>query len=154
MAEQTHIKRIAQNKKAHFDYFIDDKYEAGIVLKGSEVKSLRMGKASLVDAYAKITNGEVFVHQLNISKYPYAYYGNHQPKRPRKLLLHKREIKRLLGKTKEKGFTLIPIDLYFKKGKVKMTLGLARGKQKYDKRETIRKRDEKRDMDRERKGYR
>jgi len=154
MPEKPTIKIIAQNKKARFDYFIDDEYEAGIVLKGSEVKSLRMGKASLKDAYAKITNGEVYVYQMNISQYSYAYYGNHQPKRPRKLLLHKQEIKRLLGKTQEKGYTLVPINMYFKGSKVKLTIGLARGKQKYDKREAIRKRDEKRDMDRERKEYR
>jgi SsrA-binding protein len=154
MSVQSHIKIIAQNKKARFDYFIDDEYEAGIALKGSEVKSLRMGKASLKDAYAKITNGEVFVYQMNISPYPFAYYGNHQPKRPRKLLLHKQEIKRLLGKTQEKGYTLIPINIYFKGSNVKISIGLAKGKQKYDKRETIRKRDEKRDMDRAKKEWR
>ncbi|MBF0452855.1 MAG: SsrA-binding protein SmpB [Candidatus Magnetomorum sp.] len=152
MADQSHIKIIAQNRKARFDYFIDDEYEAGIVLKGTEVKSLRLGKANLKDAYAKINNGEVFVHQMHISEYPFTHYGNHQTNRPRKLLLHKREIKRLLGKTQEKGFTLIPLNLYFKKGKVKLTLAMARGKQKYDKREAIRKRDERRDMDRDLKG--
>jgi len=148
------IKIIAQNKKAHFDYFIDDEYEAGIALKGSEVKSLRMGKANLKDAYAKITHGEVFVYQMNISQYPFAYYSNHQPKRPRKLLLHKQEIKRLIGKTQEKGYTLIPIKLYFKGSKVKIAIGLAKGKQRHDKRQAIRQRDEKRDMDRERKEWR
>jgi len=151
MAKDSHIRMIAQNKKAHFDYFIDDEYEAGIALKGTEVKSLRMGKANLRDSYAKIKNGEVFVYQMNISQYPFTFYDNHQAKRPRKLLLHKQEIKRLTGKTQEKGFTLIPINLYFKGGKVKLTIGLARGKQKYDKRDAIRKRDEKRDLDRERK---
>jgi len=154
MSEHSHIKIIAQNKKARFDYFIDDEYEAGISLTGSEVKSLRMGKASLKDAYAKIKNGEIFVYQMNISQYPFAYYSNHQPKRPRKLLLHRHEIKRLLGKTQEKGYTLIPINIYFKGSKIKLTIGLAKGKQKYDKREAIRKRDEKRDMARERKEWR
>jgi len=154
MSALSHIKIIAQNKKARFDYFIDDEYEAGISLTGSEVKSLRMGKASLKDAYAKITNGQVFVYQMNISQYPFAYYGNHQPKRPRKLLLHKQEIKRLLGKTQEKGYTLIPINIYFKGSKVKISIGLAKGKQKHDKREAIRQRDEKRDMDRAKKEWR
>jgi len=154
MPGQPHIKIIAQNKKARFDYFIDDEYEAGIALRGSEVKSLRMGKASLKDAYAKIKNGELYVYQMNISQYPFAYYNNHDPKRPRKLLLHKHEIKRLLGKTQEKGYTLIPINIYFKGSKVKLSIGLAKGKQKHDKREAIRKRDEKRDMDRERKEWR
>jgi SsrA-binding protein len=151
--QKSHIKIIAKNKKARFDYFIYDEYEAGISLKGSEVKALRMGKASLKDAYATIKNGEVFIYQMNISQYPFAYYSNHQPKRPRKLLLHKQEIKRLIGKTQEKGFTLIPINLYFKGSKVKLAIGLAKGKQKYDKRQTIRQRDEKRDMDRERKEW-
>jgi len=154
MSEKFPIKIIAQNKKARFDYFIDDEYEAGISLKGSEVKSLRMGKASLKDAYAKIKNGEVFVYQMNISQYPFAFHSNHDPKRPRKLLLHKHEIKRLLGKTQEKGYTLIPIKIYFKGSKVKLSIGLARGKQKYDKRHAIRQRDEKRDMDREKKEWR
>jgi len=153
MSEQTHIKIIAQNRKARFNYFIDAEYEAGISLKGTEVKSLRMGKANIKDAYAKIRNGEVFVHQLHISECPYAFYGNHQSNRPRKLLLHKYEIKKLIGKTQEKGFTLIPLNLYFKRGKVKITIALARGKQKYDKREAIRKRDEKREMDRNRKNF-
>jgi SsrA-binding protein len=154
MQDHAHIKIIAKNKKAHFDYFIDDEYEAGISLKGSEVKSLRMGKVSLKDAFAKISKGEVFVYQMNISQYPFAYNSNHQPKRPRKLLLHKREIKRLIGKTQEKGYTLIPINIYFKGSKVKISIGLAKGKQRHDKREEIRKRDEKRDMDRERKEWR
>jgi len=152
MPDHPHIKLIAQNRKARFDYFIDTEYEAGISLKGTEVKSLRLGKANLKDAYARIRNGEVFVHQLHISECPFTHYGNHQANRPRKLLLHKYEIKRLLGKTQEKGFTLIPLNLYFKKGKVKITIALAKGKQKYDKREAIRKRDEKREMARERKG--
>jgi SsrA-binding protein len=148
---QPHIKIIAENRKARYDYFIDEELEAGLVLKGTEVKSLRIGKANLKDAYARVKNDEVFVYQMHIGPYPFASYDNHDPLRPRKLLLHRREIKRLYGKVNEKGFTLIPLKLYFKAGKAKMTLALARGKRKYDKRETIRRRDEKRDMERARK---
>ena len=145
------IKIIAQNRKARYDYFIEDELEAGLVLKGTEVKSLRLGKANLKDAYARVKDGEVYVYQLHIGPYPFAYYDNHDPLRPRKLLLHKREIKRLYGKVNEKGFTLVPLKIYFKDGKVKITLALVRGKRKYDKREAIRRRDEKREMDRARK---
>ena len=148
---KNHIKIIAVNRKARHDYFIEDEYEAGLVLKGTEVKSLRLGKANLKDSYARIKDGEVLVYQMHIGPYPFAYYDNHDPLRPRKLLLHKREIKRLYGKVNEKGFTLIPLKIYFKNGKVKLTLALVRGKRKYDKRETIRRRDEKREMDRARK---
>jgi SsrA-binding protein len=148
------IKIIAQNRKARYDYFIEDELEAGLVLKGTEVKSLRLGKANLKDAYARVKDGEVYVYQMHIGPYPFAYYDNHDPLRPRKLLLHKREIKRLYGKVNEKGFTLVPLKIYFKDGKVKITLALVRGKRKYDKREAIRRRDEKREMDRARKeGY-
>lgn len=147
------IKLIAQNKKARHEYFIHDEYEAGLVLVGSEVKSLRTGKANLKDAYGKIKNGEVWVHQMHISPYPYAYYNNHDPLRPRKLLLHNYEIKKLYGKLNEQGMSLIPLKLYFKGGKVKISLGVAKGKKKYDKRATIRERDEKRDMDREKKNW-
>lgn len=147
------IKLIAQNKKARHDFFILDEYEAGLVLVGSEVKSLRAGKANLKDAYGKIKNGEVWVHQMHISPYPYAYYNNHDPLRPRKLLLHNYEIKKLYGKLNEKGMSLIPLKLYFKGGKVKISLGVAKGKKKYDKRETIRARDEKRDQEREKKNW-
>jgi SsrA-binding protein len=146
-----HIKIIAENRKARYNYFIDEELEAGLVLKGTEVKSLRIGRANLKDAYARVKNNEVFVYQMHIGPYPFAYYDNHEPLRPRKLLLHKREIKRLYGKVNEKGFTLIPLKLYLKQGKAKITLALARGKRKYDKRETIRRRDEKRDMERARK---
>jgi len=146
-------KIIAENRKARHNYFFEDTFEAGMVLKGTEVKSLREGRANLKDAYARITKGEVFVHQMHISPYPFAYYGNHDPLRPRKLLLHKYEIKRLYGKVNEMGYSLIPVQLYFKGGKAKVKLALARGKRKYDKRETIRKRDEKRELDRARKEY-
>jgi SsrA-binding protein len=148
---EKHIKIIAQNRKARYNYFIEDELEAGLVLKGTEVKSLRMGKATLKDAYARVKNGEVFVYQMHISPYPFAYYDNHDPLRPRKLLLHRREIKRLIGKVNEKGFTLVPLKIYFSAGKAKITLALAKGKRKYDKREAIRRRDEKRDMERARK---
>jgi SsrA-binding protein len=148
-----HIKIIAENRKARHDYFIEDKLEAGLVLKGTEVKSLRQGRANLKDSYAKIRNGELYVHQMHISPYPFAYYDNHDPLRVRKLLLHKHEIKKLYGKLNERGFALIPLRLYFREGKVKLLLGLAKGKRQYDKRESIRRRDEKRDLDRARKEY-
>jgi SsrA-binding protein len=147
------IKLIAQNKKARHEYFIHDEYEAGLVLVGSEVKSLRAGRANLTDAYGRIKNGEVWVHQMHISPYPYAYYNNHDPLRPRKLLLHNYEIKKLYGKLNERGMSLIPLKLYFKGGKVKISLGVAKGKKKYDKRQTIRERDEKRDQEREKKNW-
>ena len=148
-----HIKIIAENRKARYNYFIEDEYEAGLVLKGTEVKSLRLGKVNLKDAYARIKDGEVFVYQMHIGPYPFAYYDNHDPLRPRKLLLHKREIKRLYGKMNEKGHSLIPLRIYFKAGRVKILLALAKGKRKYDKRETIKRRDEQREMDRARKEY-
>ena len=148
-----HIKIIAENRKARHDYFIEDEYEAGMVLKGTEVKSLRQGRANLKDSYAKVRNGELFVHQMHISPYPFAYYDNHDPLRIRKLLLHRYEIKRLYGKLSERGYALIPLRLYFREGKVKVLLGLAKGKRQYDKRETMRRRDQKRDMDRIKKEY-
>jgi SsrA-binding protein len=146
-----HIKIVAENRKARHDYFIEDEYEAGLVLKGTEVKSLRLGRANLKDSYAKIKDGEVFVYQMHIGPYPYAHYDNHDPLRPRKLLLHRREIKKLYGKVNEKGHTLVPIRLYFRNGKVKILLALAKGKRKYDKREAIKRRDEQRLMQREHK---
>lgn len=142
-------KMVCQNRKARHDYFILDEYEAGIVLLGTEVKSLRLGRANLKDSHANIRNGEVFLDNLHIGVYPFTAHGNHDPLRPRKLLLHRDEIKRLTGKVKEKGQTLIPLRVYFKGGKAKVTLALAKGKRKYDKREAIRKRDEKRDIERE-----
>ncbi|MGD9008843.1 MAG: SsrA-binding protein SmpB [Desulfobacteraceae bacterium] len=148
-----HIKIIAENRKARHEYFIEDQFEAGISLKGTEVKSLRQGRANLKDAYAKIKKGEVYVHQMHISPYPFAYYDNHDPLRPRKLLLHKYEIKKLYGKVNERGYALIPLRLYFREGKVKLLLALAKGKRKHDKRETIRRRDEQRDLERQRKEY-
>ncbi|MBR9985888.1 MAG: SsrA-binding protein SmpB [Desulfosarcina sp.] len=152
--EKQPIKVVAENRKARHDYIIEDKYEAGIVLTGTEVKSLRMGKANLKDSYARIKNGEVFVYQMHIGAYPFAYFDNHDPLRHRKLLLHHYEIKKLYGKVNEKGYSLIPLRLYFKAGKAKLSLALARGKQRHDKRETIRRRDQKRELDRERKNNR
>ena len=148
-----HIKIIAVNRKARYEYFIEDEYEAGLVLKGTEVKSLRLGKVNLKDSYARIKDGEVFIYQMHIGSYPFAYYDNHDPLRPRKLLLHKREIKRLYSKVNEKGHSLVALKIYLKKGKAKITLALAKGKRKYDKREAIKRRDEQRDLDRERKYY-
>jgi SsrA-binding protein len=149
--ENKPVKLIAENRKARHDFHIEDTYEAGIVLVGTEVKSLRLGKANLKDSYGRIKNGEVFVHQMHIGVYPFAYYNNHDPLRPRKLLLHDYEIKKLYGKVNEKGYSLVPLRLYFKSGKVKLRLALAKGKQRHDKRETIRRRDQKRELDRERK---
>ncbi|MBW2428564.1 MAG: SsrA-binding protein SmpB [Deltaproteobacteria bacterium] len=146
-------KIIAVNRKARYDYFIEDEYEAGIVLKGTEVKSLRLGKANIKDSYARVIDGEVFVYQLHIGPYPFAYYGNHDPLRTRKLLLHRQEIKRLYSKVNEKGHTLVPLKLYFKGGKVKLSIALAKGKRRYDKREAIKRRDEQRELARERKRY-
>jgi len=153
MSDPEHIKIISVNRKARHDYHIEDQFEAGMVLQGTEVKSLRQGRVNLKDAYAGIKKGEVFVYQIHISPYPFAYYGNHDPLRPRKLLLHKKEIKRLYGKVNEKGMALIPLKMYFKNGKVKLSLALATGKRKYDKREDIRRRDEQRMMERTRKQY-
>ncbi len=142
------IKIIAQNKKARFDYFLVDEMEAGVVLMGTEVKSLRLGRANLKDSYAKIKNGEVWVHNLHISEYPFAYYDNHDPLRPRKLLLHAHEIRKLIGKTQKSGMTLVALSIYFSHGKVKIRIALARGKKNVDKRETIKKKDLKREMER------
>jgi SsrA-binding protein len=144
---------VCQNKKAYFDFEVIEKLEAGMVLKGTEVKSLREGRANLKDSYARIKKGEVYLHGLHISPYPNASYNNHEPERVRKLLLHAREIKRLLGKTQEKGFSLVPLKIYFRQGKAKVELALARGKKLYDKRESIKRKQEARDMDRLKKRY-
>ena len=150
---ENHIKIVAENRKARYNYFIEDTYEAGMVLLGTEVKSLRLGRINLKDAFARIKKGEVFVHQIHIGTYPFASHNNHEPLRKRKLLLHKYEIKKLYGKAIEKGYSLIPLKVYFSHGKVKLTLALAKGKRKYDKRETIRRRDEQRDLERTKKEY-
>lgn len=151
--EKTHKKIVSENRKARYNYFIEDTYEAGLVLLGTEVKSLRLGRAHLKDSYAKLKKGELYIYQMHIGAYPFAYHGNHDPLRTRKLLMHKGEIKKLYGKVNEKGFSLVPLRIYFINGKVKITLALAKGKRKYDKREAIRRRDEKRDLDRTNKDY-
>lgn len=137
-------KIICTNKKARFNYNIEEVYEAGLVLKGTEVKSLRLGRVSLGDSYAEIRDNEVYLVNCHISPYPFATHDGHDPLRPKKLLLHKKEIKRLIGKLKERGLTLIPLRIYFRDGKAKVELGLGRGKRKIDKREEIKRRDEER----------
>jgi len=141
-------KIVCVNRQARHNYFIDEIYEAGLVLVGSEVKSLRDGKANLVDSYAQIRHGEAFLINAHISPYAGANQFNHEPTRIRKLLLHGREIERLTGKTKERGLTLIPLKLYFKDGRAKVELGLARGKKLYDKRETLRRKVAEREVER------
>ncbi len=151
MTKDERIKLICRNRKAYFDYTIDALYEAGLVLMGTEVKSIRLGKVNIEDSYARFRNGELFLYNSHISPYPYAAGENHEPDRARKLLLHNRELRRLAGKIQEKGFTLIPLRLYFKEQIAKIELALARGKKKVDKRETIRRREMKREMERARK---
>ncbi|RJX35224.1 MAG: SsrA-binding protein SmpB [Desulfarculus sp.] len=140
------IKVVARNKRARFDYELGDRFEAGLVLAGTEVKSLRLGKASLNEAYARIKDGEGWLLGCQIQPYPFAYYDNHEPTRPRKLLLHKRELKRLTGKVAEQGYSLIPLAIYFKQGRAKVELALAKGRKKSDKRALIKKRDQEREM--------
>lgn len=139
---------MAENRKARHDFHIHETYEAGLVLTGTEVKSLRAGKANLKDAYARIDNGEMMLHQMHISPYEQGNRFNHEPLRVRKLLMHRLEIIKLLSKTKEKGYTLVPLKLYFTRGRAKLELGLASGKKNYDKRQDIAERDAKREMDR------
>jgi SsrA-binding protein len=148
MVKESGRKLIAQNKKARHDYAIEDVYEAGLVLTGTEVKSLRAGRASLVDAYANIKDGEVWLQNAHIPEYDQGSWTNHEPRRPRKLLLHRGEIAKLIGKTKESGLTLVPLSMYFKDGKAKVEIALARGKRAYDKRQTLAARDAAREMDR------
>ena len=142
-------KIIAENRKARFDYFIEDTYECGIVLEGTEVKSVKNGNISFPDAFAEITNGEVWVKNFHISEYSFSSIFNHDPDRPKKLLLHAEEIKRLTRRVDEKGCTLIPLDFYLKNGRVKVTLGVCKGKKMYDKRAAIKDRDVQRDIQRE-----
>jgi SsrA-binding protein len=144
-------KIVCQNRKARHEYFIEETFEAGMVLDGPEVKSLRDGRANLVDSYARVKRGEVFLFNMHISPYPFAHHMDLDPKRTRKLLLTKKEIKRIVGKTEEKGYTMIPLKVYFSGGWAKILVGLARGKKKADKRQAIKEKDMKRDMDRERK---
>ena len=142
------IKIVCQNKKARHNYNIEDSFEAGLVLKGTEVKSLRNGKANLVDSYATVDGNEAWLNHFHIDPYTPATQFNHHPMRKRKLLLHKREINKLIGKTQEKGCTLIPLKIYFKNGKAKVDLGIAKSKKLYDKRATLKKQESIREMDR------
>jgi len=148
MSRETGTKLIARNRKALHDYFITDKYEAGISLTGTEVKSLRAGRASLVDGWATIRDGEVWLEGVHIPEYTEGSWTNHTPRRSRKLLLHKEEIARLIGKTQDSGVTLVPLSLYFKDGKAKVELALAKGKRAYDKRQAMAERDAKREIER------
>jgi len=144
----TSEKIICQNKLARRNYFIEDTYETGIVLVGTEVKALREGRGNLKDSYAGVKNGEVFLYDMHISPYSHGNRYNHDPLRARKLLLHKREIRKLYGKSREKGLTLVPLKAYFKNGKVKIEIGTGKGKKLYDKREDMKRRDDRRDMER------
>jgi SsrA-binding protein len=137
MVKEVGRKLIAQNKKARHDYFIDEVYECGLVLTGTEVKSLRAGRASLIDGYATVRDGELWLQGVHIPEYTEATWTNHEPRRDRKLLLHKREILKLIGKTKEGGVTLVPLSLYFKDGRAKVEIALARGRKMHDKRAAL-----------------
>ena len=148
MAKES-MKLVANNKKAYHDFFIDEKYEAGIELHGTEVKSLRMGKCSIKEAFVRIENGEAFIYGMNISPYEKCNIFNKDRLRIKKLLLHKVEIRKLGGKMSEKGYTIVPLQVYFKDGKAKVEIGLARGKKLYDKRESIAKKDQRREVERE-----
>jgi SsrA-binding protein len=149
--KEDNLKIICRNRKALYEYAIDALYEAGLVLKGTEVKSLRQGKANINDAYARFKDGEIYLYNAHISPYAHAALDSHNPERPRKLLLNRWELKRLLGKTQERGFTLIPIRMYFKNEHAKVEIALARGKRQVDKRHTIREREQQREMERVRK---
>ena len=143
------MKLVTNNKKAYHDFFIEEKYEAGISLHGTEVKSLRMGKCSIKESFIKIEKGEAFIYGMNISPYEKGNIFNKDPLRVRKLLLHKGEINKLAGQLSERGFALIPLQVYFKEGKAKVEIGLAKGKKLYDKRDDIAKKDQKRENERE-----
>jgi SsrA-binding protein len=147
-AVEKSIKIVAENRKARHDYHIHETYEAGIALTGTEVKSLRAGKANLKDSYARIDNSELMLHNMHISPYDQGNRFNHEPLRTRKLLMHRYEINKLVGKTQEKGYTLVPLKLYFTRGRAKVEIALATGKKNYDKRQDIAERDAKREIDR------
>jgi SsrA-binding protein len=140
------VKIVTKNRKARFNFFIEETYEAGIVLKGTEVKSIRDGKINLSDSYADFRSGELFLMNCHISPYTHSFYDNHEPLRKRKLLLKKRELRRLEAKVLQRGFTLIPTRVYLKRGLIKVEIGLAKGKRSYDKREAMKKRDQERDI--------
>ena len=143
------LKLVANNKKAYHDYFIEEKYEAGLVLHGTEVKSLRMGKCSIKEAFIRIENGEVFIYGMHISPYEKGNIFNKYPLRVRKLLLHKSQIQKLIGNSAEKGYTIVPLQVYFSNGRAKIEIGLAKGKKLYDKRQDIAKKDQKREAEKE-----
>ena len=143
------MKLVANNKKAYHDYFIEEKYEAGIVLHGTEVKSMRMGKCSIKEAFIRIENGEVYAYRMHIRPYEKGNIFNKDPLRPKKLLLHKQQIRKLIGSSAEKGYTLVPLQVYFKDGRAKIEIGLARGKKLYDKRQDIAKKDQMREAEKE-----
>jgi SsrA-binding protein len=147
MAKETGRKVVAQNRKARHDYHIEDTFEAGLVLVGTEVKSLRAGRASLVDGFAEVHQGEAFLHSVHIPTYTQGTWTNHEPRRVRKLLLNRAEIDKIDSKVKERGFTIIPLSLYFKDGRAKVEIGLARGKKSYDKRHAIAERTAKREAE-------
>ena len=146
---KTEKKLIANNKKAFHDYFIEDKYEAGISLAGTEVKSMRMGKCSIKEAFIRIENGEVIIYGMHVSPYEKGNIFNRDPLRPKKLLMHKSEIRKLIGKIAEKGYTLVPVEVYFKGSLVKVDIALAKGKKQYDKRQDIAKKDMRREAERD-----
>lgn len=152
--KDTAEKLICQNKWARLNYFIEETYEAGVALVGTEVKSLREGRANLKDSYAQVKDDELFLYDLHISPYSHGNRQNHDPLRTRKLLMHKREIRRLYGKSQEKGFSLVPLRLYFRNGKVKVELGVGRGKKLYDKRQDLRLKEDRRAMERGLRGKR
>ena len=143
------MKLVANNKKAYHDYFIEEKHEAGLVLHGTEVKSMRMGKCSIKEAFIRIENGEVFVYGMHVSPYEKGNIFNKDPLRVKKLLLHKQEINKLMGKIAEKGYTLVPLQVYFKDGNAKVEIGLAKGKKMYDKRQDIARKDQRREAEKE-----
>lgn len=142
------IKVITENRKAFHDYYIEDRVEAGIILTGTEIKSIRNGRVNLKDSYARLDNGEIWVHQMHISPYEQGNRFNHDPLRPRKLLLHRSEINKLIGKIQQQGLTLIPIKIYLKKGMAKVELAVGQGKKNYDKRQALAEREGKRDIER------
>ena len=146
---KTSVKLIANNKKAYHDYFIEEKYEAGIALAGTEVKSLRMGKCSIKEAFIHIEDGEVILYGMHISPYEKGNIFNKDPLRPKKLLLHKKEIQKLVGRIAQKGYTLVPVEVYFKGSLVKVQIALAKGKKLYDKRQDIAKKDQRREAERD-----
>ena len=148
MSEKKSDTTVATNRKAYHDYFVEETFEAGIALQGTEVKSLRQGLANLSDSYALIRNNEIFLFNANISPYPFGNIMNHDPLRTRKLLMHAEEIRKLTGKITQKGFTLIPLKIYFLRGRAKVLIGLAKGKKAFDKRETIKAKESKREVER------